>query len=138
MIMFHNYIILEIYFDQYMALSDAKESWAIYMVLLIYFLKHIIMSGLEMKNQLIQEGKVIKKNLQIYLTCPVESDEEVNEGKGLKILITNKLIRLPISLAQIKAGENSYKLKNEIWQIHIRQMYLLYTIIKPPKRFTII
>ena len=37
-------------------------------------------------------------------------------GTGLKILTPNKL------LAKIKAGDNSYKLKNEIRQI----LYLLY------------
>ena len=45
------------------------------------------------------------------------------EGKGLKIL-TNKhmLNRLPMLLAQIQAGNNSIKLKNEIRQI----LYSLY------------
>ena len=45
------------------------------------------------------------------------------KGKGLKI-ITNKqrLNRLPISLAQIQAANDSNKLKNEIRQI----LYLLY------------
>ena len=42
--------------------------------------------------------------------------------KGLKILTPNKLVtRLPILLAQTKAGNNSYKLKNEIRQL----LYLL-------------
>ena len=47
---------------------------------------------------------------------PLEGDEEkVKEGKGLKILTSNKLLtRLPILLAQIKAGNNSYKLKSGI------------------------
>ena len=46
---------------------------------------------------------------------PLESDEEVKEGKGLKILTPNELLsRLPIFLVQIKAGSNSYKLENEI------------------------
>ena len=41
--------------------------------------------------------------------------KKVKEGKGLKILTPNKLLtRLPILLAQIKAGSNSYKLKNEM------------------------
>ena len=56
---------------------------------------------------------------------PVEGDqEEVKEGKGLKFLTPNKLLtRLLIFLAQIKAGNNSCKLKSEI----IRQMlYFLY------------
>ena len=49
---------------------------------------------------------------------PLEADEEVKEGIGLKILTPNKLLtRLPILIVQIKAGNNSYKLKNEIRQI---------------------
>ena len=36
-------------------------------------------------------------------------------GEGLKILTPNQMLsRLPISLAQLKAGNNSEKLKNEI------------------------
>ena len=55
---------------------------------------------------------------------PLEGDEEeVKEGKGLIILTLTKLLaRFSILLAQIKAGNNSYKLKNEIRQI----LYLLY------------
>ena len=54
---------------------------------------------------------------------PLEGDEEeVKEGKRLKILTPDKLLtRLPILLAQIKAENNSYKLKNEIRQT----LYLL-------------
>ena len=84
---------------------------------------------------------------------PLESDEEAklytekafpervklipqkrkNEGTGLKILVPNKLLtRLPILLAQIKAGNNSYKFKNEIRQI----LYLLYQHNKITKKFT--
>ena len=55
---------------------------------------------------------------------PVESDEEdVKEGKGLTILTSSKLLtRLPIFVAQIKAGNNSYNLQNESRQI----LYVLY------------
>ena len=44
---------------------------------------------------------------------PLESyEEEVKEGKGLKILIPSRLLtRLPILSAQIKAGNNSCKIK---------------------------
>ena len=46
-----------------------------------------------------------------------------NEGTGLKILTPHKLLnRLPILLAEIKAGNNSDKLKNEITQI----LYILH------------
>ena len=50
---------------------------------------------------------------------PLEgSEEEVKEEKGLKILTQKKLLtRLSILLAQIKAGNNSYKLKNKIRKI---------------------
>ena len=45
------------------------------------------------------------------------------EGQGLKILTPSQMIsRLPISLAQLKAGNNSEKLKNEIKQL----LYSLY------------
>ena len=37
------------------------------------------------------------------------------QGRGLKILTPNQMFsRLPISLAQLKAGNNSAKLENEI------------------------
>ena len=43
---------------------------------------------------------------------PLEgNEEEVKERKGLKLITLNKLlIRLSILLAQIKAGNNSYKI----------------------------
>ena len=50
---------------------------------------------------------------------PLQGDKEVN----LEPVTPNKLLtRLPILLAQIKDGNNSYKLKNEIRKI----LYLLY------------
>ena len=53
------------------------------------------------------------------------------EGKGLKILTPNqKLSRLPITLAQLKAGNNSEKLKNEIRQL----LYSLYRSKKLTKQ----
>ena len=55
---------------------------------------------------------------------------KINET-GLEILSSNKLLtRLPILLAQIKSGNNSYKLKNEIRQI----LYLLYQHNKITKK----
>ena len=46
-----------------------------------------------------------------------------SSGSGLKILTKKQLLnRLPILLAQMQAGNNSIKLKNEIRQI----LYLLY------------
>ena len=48
----------------------------------------------------------------------LESEESATKGHGLNILTPNQmLIRLQISLAQLKAGNNSEKLKNEIRQL---------------------
>ena len=45
------------------------------------------------------------------------------KGQGLKIFTPQQMLsRLPISLAQLKAGNNSEKLKNEIRQL----LYSLY------------
>ena len=49
--------------------------------------------------------------------------QEEQSAKGLKILTPNQMLsRLSISLAQLKAGNNSEKLKNEIRQL----LYSLY------------
>ena len=48
----------------------------------------------------------------------LELNSENQLGKGLKILTPNQMLsRLPISTAQLKAGNNSEKLKNEIRQL---------------------
>ena len=53
------------------------------------------------------------------------------QGKGLKIITPNQMLnRLPISLAQLKAGNNSEKLKNEIRQL----LYSLYRSKKLTKQ----
>ena len=50
-------------------------------------------------------------------------NEQKKEWQGIKILTSNQMLsRLPISLAQLKAGNNSEKLKNEIRQL----LYSLY------------
>ena len=74
------------------------------------------------------------KFIDISNMSPLNGDEEnVKEGEGLKILTPNKqLTILPILLTQIKAGNNSYKLKNEIKQ----KLYLLYQHNKITKKFT--
>ena len=52
-------------------------------------------------------------------------------GEGLKTLTPNQMLsRLPISLAQLKAGNNSEKLKNEIRQL----LYSLYRSKKLTKQ----
>ena len=58
-------------------------------------------------------------------------NKEKQSGKGLKILTTNQMLsRLPITLAQLKAGNNSEKLNNEIRQL----LYSLYRSKKPTKQ----
>ena len=53
------------------------------------------------------------------------------EGKNLKILTPDQMLsRLPITLAQLKAGNNSEKLKNEIRQL----LYSLYRSKKLTKQ----
>ena len=54
----------------------------------------------------------------------LKSDSDTSQkGKGLKILTNKQMLnRLPILLAQIEAGNNSTKLRNEARQI----LYSLY------------
>ena len=68
------------------------------------------------------ELKDIVKELELAI-FGYDYENEESSGPGLKIL-TNKhmLNRLPILLAQIQAGNNSNKLKNETRQI----LYSLY------------
>ena len=53
----------------------------------------------------------------------IHLNEEGQQGQGLKILTPVQMLsRLPISLAQLKAGNNSEKLKNEVRKL----LYSLY------------
>ena len=70
---------------------------------------------LEIINEIIDFNKEVKKQ----------------QGLGLKILTPNQMLsRLPIALAQLNAGNNSEKLKNEIRQI----LYSLYRSKKLTKQ----
>ena len=66
----------------------------------------------------------------------LESEESTVERrnksrKGLKILTPDEMLsRLPVTLAQLKAGNNSEKLKNEIRQL----LYSLYRSKKLTKQ----
>ena len=54
----------------------------------------------------------------MVLHVAYKSKQNETEGKGLKILTPKQMLqRLPIALAQIKAGNNSESLLNEIRQI---------------------
>ena len=55
------------------------------------------------------------------------NEKQSQSAKGLKILTPQKMLSsLPISLAQLKAGNNSQKLKNEVRQ-------LLYSLCRSKK-----
>ena len=63
-----------------------KESWGMNITLLIHFLKYIIiMSGLKMKNWLVQLQKKSDKDEFVDLSDmpTLEGDEEVKKGKVL-------------------------------------------------------
>ena len=69
----------------------------------------------------------MQKKLETEITCLKLENIFFNQlnqsGQGLKILTPNQMLsRLPIALAQLKAGNNSQKLKNEIRQL----LYSLY------------
>ena len=52
-----------------------------------------------------------------YTSMMSETKYRATKGKGLKILIPKQMLqRLPIALAQVKAGNNSESLLNEIRQ----------------------
>ena len=108
--------IFEYYFDAYNELSDVKNYQKS---------KKFKPISLKLKHY-DYVGWFTKKENKL------DDEEELKEGKELKNLTPNKLLtRLPILLAQIKAGNNSYKLKNEIRQI---LLYLLYQRNKITKK----
>ena len=76
--------------------------------------KKIIEKVPQDKTSMIEEHEKI---INIFETIPYFNQLE-QEGEGLKILTPNKMFStLPISLAQLKAENNSDKLKNEIRQL---------------------
>ena len=70
--------------------------------------------------------KVRNKTIKFYhdySSMMSETKYRATKGKGLKILTPKQMVqRLPIALAQVKAGNNSKSLLNEIRQI----VYSLY------------
>ena len=83
----------------------------------------------------VPENKTFKIKENEKVTDIVETILELNSkkqlGLRLKILTPNQMLsRLPITLAQLKAGNNSEKLKNEIRQL----LYSLYRSKKLTKQ----
>ena len=67
-----------------------------------------------------EEEKEIEKPSEIIDIVKefLEFNKQNQEGQGLKILTPDQMISsLPVSLAQLKTGNNSQKLKNQIRQL---------------------
>ena len=65
-------------------------------------------------NKINEQKKINEQN---------QPNQQNQQGEGLKILTPNQMLsRLPITLAQVKAGTSSDKLKDEIKQL----LYSLY------------
>ena len=84
----------------------------------------VICSGIkdlkkEIKEMSKEERKIEKPdNIAKVVEEILKFNKQYQEGQGIKILTPNQMLsRLPITLAQLKAGNNSEKLKNEIRQL---------------------
>ena len=146
----HN-VYLETYFGQYMALSDNKKRKldhkydSVNLFLETFncedWFENKESSDPTRKSDKEESTDTTRKTdkeefVDLSDMPPLEGhEEELKEGKELKILTPNKLLnKLQMLLAEIKAGKKSYKLKNEIRQI----LYLLYQHNKITKNQVII
>ena len=70
------------------------------------------------------QKKIRNRNNMLVIVKLILDFNQLNQsGQGLKILTPSQMLsRLPISLAQLNAGNNSEKLKNKIRQL----LYSLY------------
>ena len=90
-------------------------------------MKHIVKNVPKDEVSGVEENEKIIDNVEKIL----ELNSGKQLGKRLKILIPNQMLsRLAITLAQLKAGNNSEKLKNEIRQL----LYSLYRSKKLTKQ----
>ena len=92
-------------------------------------LVNVINSGLkdlkeEIKEMSEEERKIEEPDKIVEIVEDIlRFNKQKQAGQGIKILTPNQMLsRLPISLVQLKAGNNSEKLKNEIRQL----LYSLY------------
>ena len=83
---------------------------------------NVIISGLKVMFEEERETEKPDKIVEIVEEI-LRFNKQKQEGQGIKILTPNQMLsRLPIALAQLQAGNNSNKLKNEIRQL----LYSLY------------
>ena len=74
--------------------------------------------GLDLLKTIVDKILDVNKLLDMPNLESAEQRRRDQQGQGLKILTPEQMIiRLPVLLAQLKAGSNSEKLKNEIRQI---------------------
>ena len=74
----------------------------------------------EIRNMSEEEKEIENLNELIYIVGNIlefnrrqQQQQQEGKGQGLKTLTPNQMLsRLPVSLAQLKAGNNSEKLKN--------------------------
>ena len=75
---------------------------------------------MKLKNNPTNNAKKIRNrnNMVEIVELILKFNQLEQEGSGLNILTPNRMLsKLPVSSAQLKAGNNSEKLKNEIRQI---------------------
>ena len=75
---------------------------------------------MKLKNNLTNNAKKIRNrnNMVEIVELILKFNQLEQEGSGLNILTPNRMLsKLTVSSAQLKAGSNSEKLKNEIRQI---------------------
>ena len=83
-------------------------------------------------NILFNARNNVIKFIEDYRSMILEAKRQAAEGKGLKVLTPKQMFqRLPIALEQMKAGNNSESLLNEIRQI----VYSLYQSKKLLKKY---
>ena len=116
--------------DMYKSLRDTKgkknENQVHLIKEIINWLKETIKNMFKDELPRVENEKIIDIVERILYFNQLEQ-----QGSDLKILTPNQMLsRLPISLAQLKAGNNSEKLKNEIRQL----LYSLYRSKKLTKQ----
>ena len=85
------------------------------------------MSKTEIENE--KPDKILKIAKEI-----LKFNKQKQLGQGLKVLTPDQMLnRLPITLAQLKAANNSKKLKNEISCILYCTIQLLYSLYRSKK-----
>ena len=98
--------------------KEIKNSWS--------DLKDEIENMFKDEKKIEQPDKILKTVKKV-----LDFNKQNQIGKGLKILTPDQMLsRLPVTLAQLKAGNNSEKLKNEIRQL----LYSLYRSKKLTKQ----